>query len=246
MSYRSASIAYSPLHPLPSDSGRFDALPVNYPVDGIQALPNIMKWSRISATAGRHGTIRLAVSPLYAMVEQTPRHCKESHATRVGLERGVRRVQTPLPSPDLFTPCSTPDSTSAHQRFNWDPQESHDPLVCSEPARNIIQRLAKPERCPCLCCNSARGLKKGVLEVFATVLDQKDPLGGEGRAEVMAKPRYPPFDLPTCGNQIIFEASGSYRPGGLSSHQHMERSQNHSLMLSGSNRYMQPHILNAR
>ena len=38
VSYRSASITYSPLHALPSDSGRFHALPVNCPVDGSASI----------------------------------------------------------------------------------------------------------------------------------------------------------------------------------------------------------------
>ena len=42
------------------------------------------------------------------------RHCKKNHAVQAALEEG-KRVRTPLPSPDHFTPRSTPDSISAYQ-----------------------------------------------------------------------------------------------------------------------------------
>jgi len=42
------------------------------------------------------------------------RCCEKSHAKLAALEK-KRRTQTPLPSPDPFTPRSTPDSTSALQ-----------------------------------------------------------------------------------------------------------------------------------
>jgi hypothetical protein len=60
-------------------------------------------------------------------------HCTK-RAERVAREELRRRAQTPLPSPDYFTPCSTPDPTSIPGPSRETPQSPTPEPLTREPS----------------------------------------------------------------------------------------------------------------